>query len=116
VVDESWALSRRPDGSFDRRVLVVVGGLLYASWIASTALGALSNVTIPDPSRLGLDAAFPALFLALLVPQLKLPRSLSAALVGGGLGLLLVPFLPVGLPLLAAVAACLLGLLRPRPA
>src|SRR5919202_825937 len=39
LVDESWALSRREEGGFDRRVLVGAGGLLYAGWVASSAVG-----------------------------------------------------------------------------
>jgi len=66
-----------------------------------------------DPKQIGLDAAFPALFLALLVPQLGGRRPVAAALMGAGIALVLLPFTPAGVPIVAASAACLLGW-RPR--
>ena len=62
-----------------------------------------------NPARLGLDAAFPALFLALLVPQVRKRRALAAALTGGVLALVLVPVAAPGVPIIAASTACLLG-------
>ena len=109
IVDESWAVSRRPDGRFDRRVLVGAGLLLYSAWVGGTAVGAFAGSALGDPNRLGLDAAFPALFLALLVSQVRGRRSLAAALLGGGIALALMPLTPAGLPIVAASAACLLG-------
>ena len=112
VVDESWALSARPDGTFDRRVLLGAGLTLYAAWVLGTALGVLGGGFIGDPERLGLDAAFPALFLALLAGQLGSRRSVAAALAGGGIALVLLPFTPPGVPIVAAVLGCLVGLRR----
>ena len=112
LVDESWAIARQADGSFDRWVLLALGGLLYAAWVLGTTLGALVPVTIPDPKRLGLDAAFPALFLALLVPQVKDRRALAAAALGGAIALALVPLTPPGISLLPACAAALIGARR----
>jgi predicted branched-subunit amino acid permease len=40
IVDESWAVSRRPDGRFDRHLLIGAGLLLYACWVGGTAIGA----------------------------------------------------------------------------
>jgi predicted branched-subunit amino acid permease len=68
---------------------------------------------IADPASLGLDAAFPALFLALLVPQLRSRHALAAALLAAGVALVLIPFTPAGIPIIAASAACLLGWRRP---
>jgi predicted branched-subunit amino acid permease len=62
-----------------------------------------------DPARVGLDAAFPALFLALLVPQLRTPIDRRVALLGGAVALVLIPLAPPGVPIIAASAACLLG-------
>lgn len=109
IVDESWAVSRRPDGAFDRRLLVGAGLVLYVSWIVGTAVGAIAGDALADPASLGLDAAFPALFLALLVPQVTSRRALAAALAGGAIALVLLPFTPAGVPIVAASAACLLG-------
>jgi 4-azaleucine resistance transporter AzlC len=113
IVDESWVVSRRPDGTFDRRILVGAGLVLYAAWVGGTAVGALAGEAIADPASLGLDAAFPALFLALLVPQLRSRRALAAALLAAGVALVLIPFTPAGIPIIAASAACLLGWRRP---
>jgi 4-azaleucine resistance transporter AzlC len=112
IVDESWALSARPDGTFDRRVLLGAGLTLYVTWVLGTALGVLGGSFLGDPERLGLDAAFPALFLALLAGQLGSRRAVAAALAGGGIALVLLPFTPPGVPIIAAVLGCLAGLRR----
>jgi 4-azaleucine resistance transporter AzlC len=112
IVDESWALSARPDGTFDRTVLLGAGLTLYVTWVLGTALGVLGGGFLGDPERLGLDAAFPALFLALLAGQLGSRRAVAAALTGGGVALVLLPFTPSGVPIIAAVLGCLVGLRR----
>jgi 4-azaleucine resistance transporter AzlC len=109
IVDESWAISLKRKGGFDVRVLIGGGALLYVCWNAGTLAGVLLGDVIGDPNRLGLDAAFPALFLALLATQLKGRRELTAALLGGGIALALIPFVPAGVPIIAGAAACLVG-------
>jgi branched chain amino acid efflux pump len=116
VVDESWALSNRGGGRFDRQVLIGAGTLLYAAWVIGTTLGVLGGKLIGDPNKLGLDAAFPALFLALLVGQIRSRRAGAAAIAGGAIALLVTPFAKPGIPLIAACVACLLGWRRrPQP-
>ena len=114
IVDESWALASRGGGRFDRRILLGAGLLLYVSWISGTAVGVLAGDALGDPKDLGLDGAFPALFLALLAPQLRAPRAATAAAVGAVIAFVLIPVTPAGTPIIAASAACLLGLRR-RP-
>ena len=109
VVDESWALSAREEGGYDPRILFGAGGLLYVSWVAGTTLGVLVGDVLGDPEALGLDAAFPALFLGLLIPMLRTRRAVVAALAGAAIALTLVPLAPPGLPIIAAAAACLIG-------
>ena len=109
VVDETWAVALNRPGGFDVRVLVGAGGALYIAWNAGTAVGLVLGNVIGDANRLGLDAAFPALFLALLIPQLNSNRKLVAALLGGGIALVLIPFTPAGVPIVAASVACLVG-------
>ena len=109
VVDESWAVAAEGDGRWDPRVLVGAGATLYVAWVGGTAAGALGAGFLGDPAKLGLDAAFPALFLALLVPQVRSRRALAAALLGAGIALSLTPLTPSGVPIIAAAAACLLG-------
>jgi branched chain amino acid efflux pump len=115
IVDESWALASRGGGRFDRRILLGAGLLLYVAWVSGTAVGVLAGDALGNPKDLGLDGAFPALFLALLVPQLRAPRAALAALVGGAIALVLIPVTPPGTPIVAASAACLLGLRRSDP-
>jgi 4-azaleucine resistance transporter AzlC len=113
TVDESWALSARGDGRFDVRTLAVAGFALFVAWISGTTIGVFAGNLLGNPTRFGLDAAFPALFLALLVPQLRPPRARGAAIAGGALALALIPVAPPGVPIIAASAACLLGWKRP---
>jgi 4-azaleucine resistance transporter AzlC len=110
IVDESWALAARGGGRFDRRILLGAGLLLYVSWVIGTAVGALAGDALGDPKDFGLDGAFPALFLALLVPQLRTSGAAVAALAGAVIAFALIPLTPPGTPIVAASAACLLGL------
>ena len=111
TVDETWAVAAEGDGRFNPQVLLGAGVTLYAAWVAGTVLGVAFGDVIGDPSTWGLDAAFPALFLALLVPQLRDRRAKEAAILGAGIALVLTPFTPAGVPIIAAAGACLLGLL-----
>ncbi len=109
VVDESWALSNRGGGRFDRSTLIGAGSLLYLAWVAGTTAGVAGGNLIGDPNNLGLDAAFPALFLALLWGQLRSRRAVVAALCGAAIALAVTPFAKPGIPLIAACVACLTG-------
>jgi len=111
IVDESWALAGK-SGRFEYPLLVGAGTVFYVLWVAGTAVGILAGDALGDPDAMGLDAAFPALFLALLVPYLRLPRAPAAALTAAAITLLLTPFTPAGVPIVAASLACLWGLRR----
>jgi 4-azaleucine resistance transporter AzlC len=111
IVDESWALAGR-GGTFRRPILIGAGLLLYVLWVSSTAAGTIVGDRLGDPADYGLDAAFPALFLGLAIPYLRSGRDRRAAAIGGLIVLALLPWAPAGLPLVAATAACLLGLRR----
>ncbi|MEX0850778.1 MAG: AzlC family ABC transporter permease [Gaiellaceae bacterium] len=111
IVDESWALSGR-SGRFEWPILVGAGLLLYVLWVGSTALGTVVGGALEDPNALGLDAAFAVLFLALAVPYLRGRRALQAAALAAVITLALTPIAPGGVPIVAAAAACLLGLRR----
>jgi len=111
IVDESWALSGRR-GRFEWPILVGSGLVFYGLWVGSTAAGTLIGGVLGDPNALGLDAAFAALFLALAVPYLRERRSREAAAVAAVITLVLLPFAPAGVPIIAASAACLVGLRR----
>lgn len=112
VVDESWAIAAEGEGRFNMRVLIGAGMILYVAWVAGTAIGAIAGEAFGDPATLGLDAAFAALFLGLLVPLARDRRHVLAALLGAAIALALTPVAPAGVPIVAASAACLLGLRR----
>jgi 4-azaleucine resistance transporter AzlC len=104
VVDENYALAvaAGEPGHPDRRTLLIVGATLYAAWILGTLVGVLLGPVLGDPKRVGLDAAFPALFVALLWPMLSGRHAVRCALAGAAVALLLAPFTPPGVPLAGA--------------
>ena len=118
VTDESYALgvaAGTPEQP-DTATVLPAGGLLWLAWVAGTLAGALLGPLVGDPRRLGLDAAFPAAFAALLWPMLRARPARRAALGGAAAALLAGRVAPVGLSVAAgAVAGLLLGARRPRP-
>ena len=112
IVDESWAVAQGGGGRIDRRGMVGAGLVLFPFWVGGTVVGVLFGDVLGDPERLGLDAAFPALFLALLATQLVNRRAVVAAFAGGLIALVLLPIAPPGVPVIAAAAVCLAGLVR----
>ena len=113
IVDESWAIAQRDDGRLDRHLLVGAGLLLLVGWSAGTAVGVFAGDLVADPEALGLDAAFPALFLALLWQQARERSRLLAALGGAAIAAVLLPFAGAGIPIVAASLASLVGARRP---
>ncbi|MGR4051871.1 AzlC family ABC transporter permease [Kosakonia cowanii] len=79
-------------------------------WPVGVLLGASVGTLLPAPETIGLDAVFPAILLALVLPALKKRTTLIRACSGAALSLATVPFAPVGLPVLLS----LLGLLTRR--
>jgi 4-azaleucine resistance transporter AzlC len=110
VVDSSWAMASRGDGTFDRVFLFGSTAIQYVTWQAGTILGAYGGNVLGDPNRLGLDAVYPAFFLALLLAELNRPMGSAVAIGGAAIALVLVPFVPAGVPVLAASIAALAGL------
>jgi 4-azaleucine resistance transporter AzlC len=113
VVDASWAMANRGEGRFDRHFLFGASAVQYVTWMLGTTAGAVGGTGLGDPRALGLDAIFPAFFLALLLSELRNRRSRGVALGGALVGLALVPLAPPGVPVLAASAAALVALRRP---
>jgi 4-azaleucine resistance transporter AzlC len=109
AVDESWAVAQR-HGHVDRDRLVGAGLVLMLAWTGGTVAGVLGGSALGDPADYGLDAMFPALFLALLAAQLDGRRTRAAALAGAVIALALTPLLPPGLPIVAAAAGAVLAL------
>ncbi len=103
-IDESYAMSVRAGapGRPDGRTLLLTGVCLYVVWIAGTLIGVLFGPVLGDPKRFGLDAAFPAGFVALLWPLLSGRHAVRCAIGGAVAALLLAPFTPPGIPLAGA--------------
>ena len=113
LVDPSWALANRGGGRFDRRLLIGATSVQFVAWITGTVIGVFAGDVIGDPAALGLDALFPAFYLALLVEELRGRRPLAAAVLGATIAVALLPFAPPGLPVIAATSAALIALWRP---
>lgn len=114
MIDASWAMASRGGGRFDPEFLLGATLPSYPAWVAGTAIGVLAGDLVGDPADLGLDALFPAFFLALLFGgELRRGRTpVAVAVVGAAAALALTPFTPPGVPVIAASAAALLGLRR----
>jgi 4-azaleucine resistance transporter AzlC len=113
VVDESTAMAvAQPAPRAGRYAFWATGITLYALWTLGTLAGALIGSGI-DTSALGLDAAAPAIFLALLWPQLSRERARAVALGAAVVALALIPLAPAGLPIIAAAAVAILAGLLP---
>ncbi|MFD8795753.1 AzlC family ABC transporter permease [Streptomyces vinaceus] len=106
VIDETTAVAlAQPDRRSARLGFTVTGLSLYLLWNLTTLLGALGAEALGDTSAWGLDAAGPAVFLALLAPMLKTATERAVAALAVVLGLGLLPVLPAGLPVLVAALA-----------
>jgi 4-azaleucine resistance transporter AzlC len=112
IVDASWAMAHRGGGRYDIDFMVGATLVQYPAWVAGAAIGVLAGDLIGNPEDLGLDAIFPAFFLALLANELRDGASAGAAVIGGAVALSLTPFVPPGVPVLAACAGAALGLAR----
>lgn len=118
LIDFSWAAASRGEGRFDHRFMLGATAPNYPCWVTGTIIGVLGGGLIGDPDRLGLDALFPAFFLALLLESeaTSTRRGVIAALGGGLIALVLIPITPPGLPVIASCLAAFVGLRGVRSA
>ncbi len=101
VIDETTAMAiARDDPALSRFAFWATGFALFTLWNLGTLVGALATHAIPNPKVLGLDAAPPAAFLALLAPRLRAREPIAIALASAVVSLILLPFVPAGIPLL----------------
>lgn len=106
VVDETVAFAGAQDRPERRRLAFwMCGAPLFACWNLGALLGALGGRVVADTDALGLDAAFPAVLLGLVVPSLRDGPTRRAALLGGLLALAGSQVLPVGLPVVLSLLA-----------
>lgn len=104
TTDESVAFAIRHDDPAARRsAFWVCGVALFGCWNLAVVAGASAGRLVADTDAFGLDAAFPAVLVALVVPSLSSPRTRLAAVVGAVLAVATTPFLPPGLPVLVAL-------------
>jgi 4-azaleucine resistance transporter AzlC len=112
--DESVVFALAQDDLTRKRAAYWACGLgVLVCWPSGAILGALIGSLVRDTNAFGLDAMFPAVILALIVPALRDRVMLRAALAGAAVALAASPFLPAGLPVLLALAA-VLGTIRRR--
>lgn len=115
TIDESTAMAAaQPTRHLQRLAFWVTGVSVFVWWNVGTLVGALAGNAI-DPRTYGLDAAFPAAFVAMVWPLLHDRRARLAAGLGAGICLLTIPLTPVGVPILLAAVATLVGW-QPPPA
>ncbi|MBZ4019511.1 AzlC family ABC transporter permease [Streptomyces purpurogeneiscleroticus] len=99
-----FALSQK-DTARGRAAYWACGLGILVCWPIGAAIGGLAGTVIEDTDAFGLDAMFPAILLALILPALRGDREKRrAALAGAALALATTPFLPAGLPVLLALA------------
>lgn len=114
VIDETTAMAiARDDPSAGRFAFWSTGFALFIFWNLGTLAGALAAHVVSNPKTLGLDAAPPAAFLALLAPRLRAREPLAVALAAAVVAIAVLPFVPAGVPLLiVALLVALFGYLR----
>ncbi|MFO7306220.1 MAG: AzlC family ABC transporter permease [Gammaproteobacteria bacterium] len=103
TIDESAATAAgqltRPE---QRRGFWAAGLGIFVLWNLFTLLGALLGDAMGDPRAWGLDGAAVAAFLGLLWPRLRGREPVALALLCAVVTVLVVPFVPPGIPILVA--------------
>jgi predicted branched-subunit amino acid permease len=114
VIDETTAMAiARDEPRLARFAFWSTGLALFVLWNTGTLIGALATHAISDPKVLGLDAAPPAAFLALLAPRLRAREPLAIAFAAAVIAVAVLPFVPAGAPLLVVASlVTLYGVLR----
>jgi branched chain amino acid efflux pump len=111
MTDESVAFAlTQPDPARRRRAYWLAGAALYVAWNVGTLVGVLGGKAVGDPRVFGIDAAFPAGLLALLLPALRARPAMRVAVAAGALALATAPLLPPGLPVLVGLLGLVLAL------
>jgi 4-azaleucine resistance transporter AzlC len=116
VIDESTAMATAQPGRPAREHAFWTTGIaVFVCWNVGTVIGAVAGDAIGDPEVLGLDAAFPAGFVALSLPHLVSRRGRVAAVSGALIALALIPLAPAGLPIVAAALGVVPAVLFTEP-
>ncbi|MEA5155783.1 AzlC family ABC transporter permease [Raineyella sp.] len=121
TIDESTAVGASQVEPVEvRRGFWTTGLGVFVLWNLFTLVGALVGAALGDPRAWGLDGAAVAAFAGLLWPRLRRREAGSVAVVCGLVTALATPFVPAGIPILAAAVVAvgwsLWGPGRSRPA
>jgi len=104
MTDENVAFALGQDELKRKRAAYWACGIgIFVCWNLGVLVGGRIGSVITDTDVFGLDAAFPAVLLALVLPSLKDKSTRTAALAGVVVALAATPFLPAGLPVLLAL-------------
>jgi 4-azaleucine resistance transporter AzlC len=110
MVDESVAFALGQRDRRQRRAAFWTCGLaLFVCWNVGVVLGVLAGAAIGDTDAFGLDAAFPTVLLALVLPSLADRGTRHAALLGAVVAVAVAPLLPAGMPVLLALVGLVLA-------
>jgi predicted branched-subunit amino acid permease len=113
VIDETTAMAIGQATPRARRFAFwTTGMILFSLWQLGSLAGALVGRAV-NPTDIGLDAAAPAVFLALLWPMLRRREGRWLALGGAAVALALIPVAPPGIPVIASAGVALVGGLLP---
>ncbi len=107
TIDESTGMAARYERERDSARLAFwsTAAAIYVLWNLGTLIGSLGAGMLDDPDILGLDAAAPAAFLALVWPRLTSWPMRAVAIVSLVVAVALSPFIGAGLPVLVGGAA-----------
>ncbi|OZE82649.1 branched-chain amino acid transporter AzlC [Rhodococcus sp. 15-649-2-2] len=116
ITDEAVAFTVVEEDESSRRSAFWLCGIgLFVTWNIGVLIGTLAGGAITDTAALGLDAAFPAILLGLIMPALRDRATRNAALVGAVIALVASMFLPSGLPVLLSLIAVVPAMLSTAP-
>ncbi|MEV0736100.1 AzlC family ABC transporter permease [Streptomyces sp. NPDC050549] len=112
VTDETVAFALAQQDPPRRRIAFWVSGLgLFAAWNTGVLIGALAGGALGDTDAYGLDAAFPAVLVALTLPSVRKDAGVRRpALLGAvvAVAVTVAPGVPAGVPVLPALAGLVL--------
>lgn len=113
MIDEVVAFALAQRDEHRRRVAFFTCGVgLFLAWNLGSLAGALLGQVVSDTAAFGLDAAFPAVLAALVMPAMREPNTRWVALAGAVIAVVATPWVPPGVAVLLGLVA-LLGLRRP---
>ncbi|WP_020660194.1 AzlC family ABC transporter permease [Amycolatopsis benzoatilytica] len=116
MIDESVAFALAQRDADRRRAAYWACGIgLFVCWNLGVVAGAFAGSAISNTDAFGLDAAFPAVLLALVLPSLKDRTARLPVLIGVVVALVATPLMPAGLPVLLALVGVVAGAAAKEP-